>query len=119
MLAFGLLNKLYVVAMCPQHPGLDIKLLVTIKADNLVANDVSNTSLFSLTKIAQRLRHIPPLPRAVQQHPDAWAETAFRESPGTRETFSALANNSDLTQLARKTTTAITSGLTVGLLQSD
>lgn len=84
-----------------------------------MANDVSNTSLFSLTKIAQQLQHIPPLPRAVQQHTDAWAETAFRESHSTRETFSALANNSDLIQVTRKTTTAITSGLIVGLLQLD
>lgn len=70
--------------MCPQHPGLDIQLLVTIKADNLMANDVSNTSLFSLTEIAQQLQPFPPLPRAVQQHTDAWAETAFRESHGMR-----------------------------------
>lgn len=105
--------------MCPQHPGLDIQLLVTIKADNLVANDVSSTSLFSVTEIAQRLQHLPPLPRAVQQHTDAWAETAFRESRGIRETFPALANDSDLIQVTRKTTTAITSGLIVGLLQLD
>lgn len=59
-LAFGLLNKLYIVAMCPQHPGLDIQLLVTTKTDNLVASDVSNTSLSSLAGIAQQLQHFLP-----------------------------------------------------------
>lgn len=61
--------------MCPQHPGLDSQLLVTIKDDNLMANDASNTSLLSLTEIAQQLQHLPPLLYTVQQH--AWAETVF------------------------------------------
>lgn len=84
-----------------------------------MASDVSNISLFSLTEIAQHLQHLPPFPRAVQQHRDAWAETAFHGSHGVRETFLALANSSDLIQVTRKNATAITSGLIVGLLRLD
>lgn len=105
--------------MCPQHPGLDSQLLVTIKADNLMANDASNASLFSLIEIAQQLQHLPPLSYAVQQHADAWAEISLCESHGIRETLPALANNSELIQVTRKTPTAVTSGLIVWLLQLD
>lgn len=81
-LAFGLLNKPYILAICPQHPGLDIQLLVTTKTDNLVASDASNTSLSSLTEIAQHSQCFLPfhgqlsstrMPGQAQPHTGAMA----------------------------------------------